>query len=170
MIRNRPMREEDLEQVVANEVRSYAFPWTRGIFADCLNARHECWVACLEDDLIGHAILALGAGEGHLLNLCVRRDLQGRGFGRELALHVIERAYARGASALFLEVRPSNFVAGNLYESLGFNEIGLRKNYYPSHIGHEDARVLALDLDAHFSSRRRDAKDDGDSCGGPPGQ
>ena len=156
MINNRPMQEEDLEGVVANELRSYAFPWTRGIFADCLNARHECWVACLDEDLIGHAVLSIGAGEGHLLNLCVRRNLQGQGHGRELALHMIGRAHSRGASALFLEVRPSNVVAGNLYLSLGFNEIGLRKNYYPSHIGHEDARVLALDLDAYFADRGRD--------------
>lgn len=159
MIHNRPMQEEDLDRVVANEVRSYAFPWTRGIFADCLKARHECWVACLDDDLIGHAVLSLGAGEGHLLNLCVRRDQQGRGYGRLLALHIIERAHIRGASALFLEVRPSNMVARALYRSLGFNEIGLRKNYYPSHVGHEDARVLALDLDAYYRSKHDD------SCG-----
>ncbi len=162
MIHNRRMQEEDLEQVVANELRSYAFPWTRGIFVDCLKARHECWVACIDDDLIGHAVLSLGAGEGHLLNLCVRRDQQGRGYGRQLALHVIDRAYSRGASALFLEVRPSNVVARTLYQSLGFNEIGLRKNYYPSHVGHEDAQVLALDLDAFFRDRTGD-----DACGGP---
>jgi ribosomal-protein-alanine N-acetyltransferase len=161
MIHNRPMQPEDLDEVVANELHSNAFPWTRGIFADCLNARHECWVACLEQRLVGHAVLSIGAGEGHLLNLCVRRDLQGRGHGRALALHMMERAYGRGVSALFLEVRPSNVVAGNLYTSLGFNEIGLRKNYYPSHVGHEDARVLAVDLDAYFSEdARSDLHDD----------
>jgi ribosomal-protein-alanine N-acetyltransferase len=150
MIHKRPMQPEDLEQVVANELLSYAFPWTHGIFADCLAARHECWVACLEDNLIGHGVVSLGGGEGHLLNLCVRRDLQGNGYGRELALHMVNRAHARGASALFLEVRPSNMVAVKLYESLGFREVGQRKNYYPSHVGHEDARVLALDLDGYY--------------------
>lgn len=153
MILNRRMQEADLEDVVENELRSYAFPWTRGIFADCMKSRHECWVACLEDQLIGHAVLSVGAGEAHLLNLCVRRDVQGHGHGRGLALHMIGRAHERGASALFLEVRPSNVVAGNLYESLGFNEIGRRKNYYPAHVGHEDARVLGLDLDAFFSNQ-----------------
>ncbi len=157
MIHKRLMQEQDLDQVVANELHSYAFPWTRGIFLDCLNARHECWVGSLERDLIGHAVVSVVAGEGHLLNLCVRRDLQGKGYGRELALHMIERAHTRGASALFLEVRPSNLVAGNLYESLGFKEVGKRKNYYSSHVGHEDARVLALDLDGYFC---RDCRDD----------
>lgn len=150
MIHKRPMQPEDLEQVVANELLSYAFPWTHGIFSDCLSARHECWVACLEENLVGHGVVSVGGGEGHLLNLCVRRDLQGNGYGRELALHMINRAHARGASDLFLEVRPSNLVAGNLYKSLGFKEVGQRKNYYLSHVGHEDARVLALDLDEYY--------------------
>ena len=150
MIHYRPMMPEDLEQVIANELRSYAFPWTRGIFADCLKSKHECWIACLDRELIGHAILAVRANEAHLLNLCVRRDVQGHGYGRELALHMMQRAHFRSASALFLEVRPSNVVAIKLYESLGFNEIGLRKNYYPSHVGHEDARILGLDLEAYF--------------------
>jgi len=85
-----------------------------------------------------------------LLNLCVRRDRQGLGYGRTLALHMMTRAHRRKASMLFLEVRPSNVIAGNLYESLGFREIGIRRNYYPAQTGHEDARVLALDVDTYF--------------------
>ena len=54
---------------------------------------------------------------------------------------------------LFLEVRPSNVVAARLYESMGFNEVGVRKDYYPAPIGHEDARVLALDLENFFAPR-----------------
>ena len=106
------------------------------------------------EDPVAHAVVSVGAGESHLLNLCVRRDVQGRGYGRVLAVHVMGRARTRGASAMFLEVRPSNLVAAGLYESLGFREIGIRKNYYPAQVGHEDARVLALDLDAHFRSDR----------------
>ncbi|MFP6815054.1 MAG: ribosomal protein S18-alanine N-acetyltransferase [Pseudomonadales bacterium] len=157
MIHKRLMQREDLEQVVANELLSYAFPWTHGIFENCLTARHECWVACLEENLVGHGVISVGGGEGHLLNLCVRRDLQGNGYGRQLALHMMNRAHVRGASALFLEVRPSNMVAGNLYESLGFREVGKRKNYYPSHVGHEDARVLALNLDEYYLESGADA-------------
>jgi ribosomal-protein-alanine N-acetyltransferase len=148
----RPMETEDLDAVLETEFLSYAFPWTRGVFLDCLKARHECWVGWGGDDVVAHAVLSVGAGESHLLNLCVRRDVQGRGYGRVLALHMMRRARQRGASAMFLEVRPSNLVAAELYESLGFREIGIRKNYYPAQVGHEDARVLALDLDAHFRS------------------
>ena len=142
----RPMRIDDLERVVINETRAYAYPWTRGIFADCLNAGHECWVVVIARDVIGHGVLSVAAGEAHLLNVCVRRDDQGRGYGRQLVRHMLDRALARGADVVFLEVRPSNHVAGALYESLGFNEIGRRKDYYPAENGHEDARVLAIQL------------------------
>jgi ribosomal-protein-alanine N-acetyltransferase len=140
------MLPEDLDAVLENETRSYQFPWTRGIFADCLRTGHECWV--LEEDgvVIGHGILSLVAGEAHLLNVCVRRDLQGRGHGRELVGHMLDTARLRRADVVFLEVRPSNRVACALYESLGFNEIGRRKDYYPAQTGHEDAKVLALQL------------------------
>ena len=97
-------------------------------------------------------MVTFGAGEAHLLNVCIRRESQGQGFGRDLVLHMLERSHGLGASMLFLEVRPSNHIAGNLYETLGFNEIGVRRNYYPGDSGHEDARVLVLDLDQFFAA------------------
>lgn len=148
MITFRPMLATDLDQVLENEVRSYQFPWTRGNFSDCLAAFHECRVMLADDELIGHGILAFSAGEAHLLNVCVRRDRQGSGHGRALVIHMLERAGARGADMVFLEVRPSNLAAITLYRSLGFNEIGMRKDYYPASTGHEDAQVMALDLSA----------------------
>ena len=146
----RRMQVEDLDRVVHNETRSYAFPWTRGIFADCLGSGHECWLAVRlgrkEDDIIGHGVLSVAAGEGHLLNVCVRRDQQGDGYGRALVEHMVDTARSREVGTLFLEVRPSNYIAAALYDSLGFVEVGVRKDYYPAHLGSEDARVLALDL------------------------
>jgi [ribosomal protein S18]-alanine N-acetyltransferase len=136
----------DLDHVLENEVRSYQFPWTRGNFSDCLSAGHECRLVLVDDVIIGHGILSLGPQEAHLLNVCVRRDQQGRGYGRGLVIHMLERAQVRGSQMVFLEVRPSNVVAVTLYHSLGFNEIGVRRNYYPAQKGHEDAQVMALDL------------------------
>jgi ribosomal-protein-alanine N-acetyltransferase len=141
------MHVDDLDNVMVNENREYAFPWTRGIFVDCLSARHECWIACLAEAIIGHSVLSVAAREAHLLNLCVCSSEQKKGYGREFMLHMIDRAVERKAKVIFLEVRPSNHVAFRLYDSLGFNEIGRRKNYYPSHDGHEDAQILALQLD-----------------------
>ncbi len=148
MISFRVMQAADLDRVVENELRAYAYPWTRGNFTDCLKARNECRVVCSDGEIIGHGVLSFGAGEGHLLNVCIRRDEQGHGYGRLLVRHMLERARLRSAEIVFLEVRPSNLVACRLYESLGFNEIGVRKNYYPAHVGHEDALVMALDMRA----------------------
>lgn len=141
------MQVEDLDSVMVNENREYTFPWTRGIFVDCLSSTHECWIACLSEVIIGHSLLSVAAREAHLLNVCICRSEQKKGYGREFLLHMIDRAVERKAKVIFLEVRPSNDVALRLYDSLGFNEIGRRKNYYPSHNGHEDAQVLALQLD-----------------------
>lgn len=142
------MLVSDLDDVLIVETRSYAFPWTLGVFSDCLESGYECWLLTFPNDsaLAGHAILNVAAGESHLLNVCVLREHRGRGLGRMLVDHVLERARARGAERTFLEVRPTNRSAIALYQSMGFVDIGVRKNYYPATHGHEDAQVMALEL------------------------
>src|SRR5262245_1315024 len=142
----RPMRASDLDRVLENETRSYTYPWTRGVFNDCLKSRHECWIAEREEMLLGHSVLSVAANEAHLLNVCVRRDQQGQGLGRQIVVRMLTRARECGAGVVYLEVRPSNHVAARLYMSLGFREIGRRKEYYPAEMGSEDAMVLALTL------------------------
>jgi [ribosomal protein S18]-alanine N-acetyltransferase len=140
------MSVADLDVVVHIENRAYSFPWTRGIFSDCLTAGHECRLACLDDEVIGHAVMSAAAGESHLLNVCIKRELQGTGLGREFLHHLIGRARILGAQVLFLEVRPSNRVALRLYDTLGFSQVGVRKEYYPGELAREDAWVMALPL------------------------
>lgn len=140
------MQHSDLTTVMINERRGYTHPWTEGTFIDCLNAEYECWLFILEQINIGHGILSVAAGESHLLNVCINPDYQGNGFGRILVEHMLYRARQRHAARVFLEVRPSNRVAYRLYEDLGFNEIGVRKDYYPAPEGREDALVLAMEL------------------------
>lgn len=142
----REMTVADLEDVIRIENRAYSFPWTRGIFSDCLTSGHECRVACLRGETVGHAVLSAAAGESHLLNVCIKRDLQGSGYGRAFLHHLIERAGILGAQIMFLEVRPSNRTAVGLYNTLGFAQVGVRKDYYPGEQGREDAWVLALEL------------------------
>lgn len=142
----RQMDAADLEGVMLVEVRAYDYPWTKGIFLDCLRSNYECWVLEMYEEIVGHAVLSVGAGEAHLLNVCVAKEHQGEGHGRVLVEHMLERARLRAAEIVFLEVRASNEVAAQLYESVGFNEIGKRRNYYPTTRGHEDARVLALQI------------------------
>ena len=142
----RRMQLADLPDVLRNERLGYMHPWTEGIFRDCLRNGQECWLLMSSNLNVGHGILSIAAGESHLLNVCVHPDFQGHGFGRILVEHVLERARAGKASTIFLEVRPSNVAACELYDKLGFNEVGIRENYYPSKVGREDALVLAQEL------------------------
>jgi ribosomal-protein-alanine N-acetyltransferase len=142
----RAMTPADLPAVAAVERGAYAFPWSEGIFRDCLRVGYLCRVAEMEQQVVAYGVLAMGAGEAHLLNLCVRKDLQGRGVGRQMLLLLIERARQAGVTEVFLEVRPSNEVAQALYQSVGFVQVGARKGYYQAEHGREDALVLRLTI------------------------
>ena len=143
----RPMREDDLDAVVSIETRAYPFPWTRGIFRDCLHAGHAMWVLESEDALLGYGVLGIAAGEAHVLNLCIAPEAEGRGHGRRMLGALLRVARGGGAMRVFLEVRPSNPRAIALYHDEGFNEIGRRPRYYPAaNHGREDAIVMALEL------------------------
>lgn len=142
----RALRESDLNAVMAIEVRGYPYPWTRGIFLDCLRAGYP-GLAMEEDGLLmGYALLSIAADEAHLLNICIDPLSQTRGCGRGLLRAIIGVARDRGVQRVFLEVRPSNKPALTLYHSEGFNEIGRRPRYYPAADGREDALVMAIEL------------------------
>jgi len=141
-----PMRESDLRAVLEIEESIYEFPWTHGNFRDSLRAGYSCWVAREGRRVIGYAVLMLAAGEAHLLNLSIAAASQRRGHGRGLLHNVIELAREHKANVLFLEVRPTNEVGQRLYAGCGFRQVGVRRGYYPTRKGREDALVLALDL------------------------
>ncbi len=142
----RLMDLNDLSDVMDIEQVAYQYPWSPAIFQDCIKAGYHCWVAELEGEIIGYAVFINAVQECHLLNLCINPALQGRGFGRKLLANVLNNAKDYHASCVFLEVRPSNKYAVDLYESEGFNEVGLRKKYYPSSHGREDAVIYAKEL------------------------
>ena len=142
----RPLRLEDVAAVAAVEARAYEFPWSEGIFRDCLRAGYNCWVLVREQAVIGYGVLSVAAGEAHVLNVCVAPEAQGEGHGRRLMRRLMDLARWHGAERIFLEVRPSNPRAMQLYHTLGFNEIGRRPNYYPARNGREDAIVKAREL------------------------
>ena len=136
---------------MAIERSAYRQCWTEGIFRDCLRVGYECWAILEAMEIVGYGILSIGAGEAHLLNLCVMPERQGCGLGRELLNHLIDGAIGQGALAMYLEVRVSNLRAQSLYRSFGFREIGRRNAYYPADafLMREDALVFRLDLAHH---------------------
>jgi ribosomal-protein-alanine N-acetyltransferase len=142
----RPMMEIDLPEVAGIEQQSYAFPWSENIFRDCLRVGYTCRALDLAGQIIGYGVMSMGAGEAHVLNVCVRGEFRNFGFGRRLLQHLLERASAAGVNEAFLEVRPSNLAAIRLYQRLGFEQIGIRRGYYQAPDGREDAIVLKLEL------------------------
>ncbi len=141
-----PLTEDDLEAVVAVERAIYEFPWTLGNFRDSLAAGYSCWGVHSGDGLIGYAVMMLGANEAHLLNLSVAAPVQRRGHGGRLLEHALRVARGYHARVIFLEVRPSNPAARRLYLRYGFQQVGLRKGYYPARRGREDALLFSLVL------------------------
>ena len=142
----RPMRLTDIADVVAIERSSYQFPWSEGIFRDCLRVAYVCRVISVNRQVIAYGVMSVGAGEAHILNLCVAEAFRCRGVGKRLLNSLIERAAAAGMTAAFLEVRPSNTAAIRLYLSRGFEQVGTRRGYYQAPRGREDAAVLKLAL------------------------
>ena len=143
-LRFRPMVEDDLTEILVIERSMYEFPWSHTIFVDCLRVGYCCWV--VEDaagSIDAYGIMSVAAGECHILNLCVRLQSQGAGYGSQLLEYLLDLAASHNADVAFLEVRPSNAVARHMYDKAGFNEVGLRKNYYPAKHGREDAIIMA---------------------------
>jgi ribosomal-protein-alanine N-acetyltransferase len=138
----RPMHELDIPMVVAVEKAAYQFPWSEGIFRDCLRVGYVCRVIDVAGDLAGYGIMSVGAGEAHILNVCVRGEYRCRGFARKTLLYLLDRAHDAGVQEAYLEVRPSNVAAARLYHSLGFEQVGIRRGYYQALMGREDACVL----------------------------
>lgn len=142
----RPMRDRDLPAVLSIERVSYEYPWAETIFRDCLRVGYHCQVYGGQHSLQGYGIMSMGAGECHLLNICIHPDHRTQGLASNLINHLLEAARQAFASVALLEVRVSNKIAYQLYCRMGFNEIGVRKDYYPARRGREDALVLAREL------------------------
>ncbi len=144
--RFRPMTEDDLDAVMAIEPHIYSHPWTRGNFVDSLASGYSAWVLLDGAKIIGYSLMMLVLDEAHLLNLSIDKTYQKRGLGRLLLEHMIASAKQHGAANMFLEVRPSNISAIALYENIGFNEMAIRRGYYPAQNGREDAVLMGLAL------------------------
>ncbi|HZD53171.1 MAG TPA: ribosomal protein S18-alanine N-acetyltransferase [Woeseiaceae bacterium] len=145
-VRTRTMVHDDLTIVSDIERRSYEFPWSHGVFRDCLLAGYTCIVLERESRVAGYAILSVAAGEAHILNLCVDPDYRNLGYGDSLLEEVLQRARHASVKEVFLEVRPSNVNALALYRKKGFRQIASRRAYYQAKRGREDAAVLSLVL------------------------
>jgi len=143
----RPMEQRDVPAVLALEERAYDYPWTKGIFSDCLRVGYHSFVLEKNDVIVAYVLMKTVMNEAHVLNLCVAPELRRQGLARTLLEYVIDLAEKLKVVSLFLEVRESNVVALALYQKTGFDEIGIRRNYYPAAVGRENAIMFVKQLD-----------------------
>jgi len=144
MVKLRQMQISDIAQVMQIEESVCDYPWTANIFRDCLLVGYEAWVLVSEKTLLGYGLLSIAANEAHVLTISIKPTHHRQGLGLQLMRHLIQIATEAKVEQLLLEVRESNHAAYKLYEQLGFTAIGIRKEYYQTKNGREDAKVLAL--------------------------
>lgn len=137
------MTTRDLDTVLTIEARAHHSPWTRGNFTDSLNAGHVAVVMREHDDVLGYAVLMPLPQEVELLNITIAPERQGSGLGRRLLQQICVDAKAQGAERMFLEVRESNHPARGLYSRSGFDEVGVRKNYYAT-VGNQRENAILM--------------------------
>jgi ribosomal-protein-alanine N-acetyltransferase len=142
----RPMTLEDVAYVLTVENEVYPYPWSERILQDCIRVGYDCWLSLENNTIVGHAVVSVAAGESHLLNLSVSSKRQGKGVGKAFINFLIDIVRSKNATVMLLEVRPSNLQAINCYDASGFNEIGCRKDYYPTANGKEDALLYAKEI------------------------
>lgn len=142
----REMTLADIPFVRAIEKQGYDFPWSDNLFEQAVKSTKYCVVALDKNTIIGYAILSYVVGEAELLNICIDPLAQGKGYAKALLDHLIDHASEKDNQDMYLEVRVTNAAAIHIYEQAGFNEVGLRKNYYATKAGNEDAILMALPL------------------------
>ncbi|CAI9388109.1 TPA: ribosomal protein S18-alanine N-acetyltransferase [Citrobacter amalonaticus] len=140
------LSQSDLPAAFQIEKRAHAFPWSEHTFASNQGERYLNYQLTVEGRMAAFAITQVVLDEATLFNIAVDPDFQRRGFGKALLEHLIDELEKRGVLTLWLEVRASNVAAIALYESLGFNEATIRRNYYPTADGREDAIIMALPI------------------------
>ena len=156
-----PMQAADLDEVLKIESVSHIHPWTKGNFSDSLAAGH--WAYCIRpqvDQMVkgsyldpavlwAYCILFPAVDELHLLNITVSPHLRKLGLGQRMMSAIEGVAVQQKMPRIILEVRPTNKSAITLYQKLGYEQIGVRKNYYPANSetgSREDALVMAKSI------------------------
>lgn len=145
------LTEADLDEAFALEKRCHAIAWSQQTFFSNQGERYLNFKITIDNKIVGFCICQQVADEANLFNIAVDPDYRNQGFAKTLLSHLIDQLMAittpMPISTLWLEVRQSNTAAINLYHSLGFNQITIRKNYYPTTDGkQEDAIIMAYTL------------------------
>lgn len=142
----RPLCETDVEVVVEIAHQSQQNSWSYDVFKDCMKADYANYVLESDGVVVGFWVALLQGLECQLMNIGVAKACRRRGYGAQLLDHLLRHCKSSCCRRIILEVRASNTPAIQLYQSRGFREIGIRKRYYPTQGGREDAVVYFLEF------------------------
>jgi len=142
----RLLETDDILIVAALAKKNMIYPWSEQVFQDCMKADYRTWVICDADAIFGFVVVLNQLNECQLLNICIDQQYQRAGYGRQLLHYLFDEVRSQGLHRISLEVRRSNSAAIALYYPMGFIDVGLRKNYYPTDSGREDALIMMLEL------------------------
>ncbi|MCF2946899.1 ribosomal protein S18-alanine N-acetyltransferase [Paraglaciecola aquimarina] len=121
-------------------------PWSRKIFDDCLSQPYFAFYLGSTSQYLGYFIAMQVVDELTIMDIGVRKVERGRGYGRLLINYIVDYCEKNNIQQVWLEVRQSNTAAINLYESVGFNVIETRHDYYVGANGKEDALIMCLQV------------------------
>jgi len=138
------IEKDNLEQVFAIEQAAQSHPMSRGVMESCFSKRYFNAQILVDGQVAGFYIGEFLIDESSLIEICIAPAFQGQGLGKRLLEHYINAAKAKGAMSCWLEVRDSNMGARMLYQALDFNEVDVRRDYYPTATGHEDAIIMSF--------------------------
>ncbi|HEY3477239.1 MAG TPA: ribosomal protein S18-alanine N-acetyltransferase [Anaerolineales bacterium] len=141
----RRMTVEDVPAVVDLDRQSFSLPWPERSFRFELtdNPASRCWVAELEDRVVGMIVVWLIVDEVHVATLAIHPDYRRQGIGKRLLAYALIEMMREGAHSSFLEVRESNLPAQAMYRKFGYEVSGRRRRYYRDN--DEDAILMSLD-------------------------
>ena len=137
----------DLDGIVQIERAVNPFPWGEEALRDTIASSGHHLMSLREERAVGFLLSSFVLDEAQLLLIGVSPDWQGVGVGGQLLKELINRSQDQGQKLIYLEVRSGNERAIRLYRSLGFIDIGVRRDYYPGLVGREDAIVMSLQID-----------------------
>ena len=142
------MNESHVAQVADLEKICFgSAAWSEKSVASELTNALALWLVAVEEDRVaGYVGSQTVMDETDMMNVAVHPDFRRMGIGEKLVVRLVEELNALGSHALMLEVRASNAPAIGLYEKMGFQQVGLRKNYYRD--PKEDALILRKEWNA----------------------
>lgn len=136
----------DLQAAYQLEKRCHEYPWSEITFNSNQGERYLNKKIEIDDHLVGFLICQTVLDEASLFNIAIDPNYRQQGLARSILNNLITELEAQKIKVLWLEVRESNAAAIALYQQIGFNEISIRKNYYPTKNGHENAIIMAYNI------------------------